>query len=1125
MKKIVLLFLFFSSVSFSQTRGISYQALIIDPITQQLPGVNNSNAPLANKNICLKFSIIDEFSILEYEEIFSITTDNFGMVNLIIGTEVKTGGYASSFEDIQWSLLPKNLKIDLSIENGCFTFTEISNSPFTAVPFALFAVNTVDNPLILENQREIALLKALIRATQIGAGLDADGGYTPEGTTFFINSVTSLKEADIVLDNQVKINENKINANTGSITTNTSNIGINTVNINNNTIDITTKISITDIVDDLITGGTAVPLSAEQGKVLKNLVDSSINILVEDILTSSSTINALSANQGKELKEFTDTNATNITSNDTDIAGNTTNIANNTTDIATNVTDIVTNATNIATNVTDIVGNTTNIATNATDITTNDNDIAANITNITTNTTDITTNVTDITTNATNIANNTTDISTKVDITDIIDDLTTGGIAVPLSAEQGKVLKGLVDSSVSILVEDVLTSSSTINALSANQGKKLKEFSDNNTTDITTNTTDIATNVTDIAGNTTNITINTADVAANVTGIANNVTNIATNVTNIAGNTTDITTNTADIAANVTDIRTNATNIASNDTDIAANTTNITTNTTDIATNVTDIAGNTTNITTNTADIATNVTGIATNAANITSNDIDIAANTTNITTNTADIATNVTGIATNATNITSNDTDIAANTTNITTNTSDIATNTADIATKISRTDIVNDLITGGATVPLSAEQGKVLKGLVDTKVSENAAITAATKTKITYDAKGLVTGGADATTADIAASTDKNYVTDAQAVVIGNTSGTNSGDQTAATITSSATTNIAALTVQTALAELDTEKLALAGGSMTGDINMGANDISNIGNATINGTLDVTGDTSISTLDSSGTTSLATSSGAVNIASSGAITTVKGTLNVDEAVALNLTLDVTGVTNLNNTTQSSSTTTGALVIDGGVGIAKNLNVGGTVDVTGATSMAAISSDGVVTLSDNTSSTSSTTGALKVTGGVGIAENLNVGGTFDVTGAATATTQAVGDSSTKIATTAFVAAGTADNVSGIVAVVNGGTGASTVSAARNNLGLYTGVYSKAVSGAAATTISYGDILPVGITPTTSSMIIFFSNTPGIVILQTVLTDTDLDTVNDSFRVSFNPALSGTLKISFYIAI
>jgi hypothetical protein len=65
-----------------------------------------------------------------------------------------------------------------------------------------------------------------------------------------------------------------------------------------------------------------------------------------------------------------------------------------------------------------------------------------------------------------------------------------------------------------------------------------------------------------------------------------------------------------------------------------------------------------------------------------------------------------------------------------------------------------------------------------LDGKVDENAAITGATKTKITYDAKGLVTAGSDATTADIADSTDKRYVTDAQLTVIGNTSGTNTGD-----------------------------------------------------------------------------------------------------------------------------------------------------------------------------------------------------------------------------------------------------------------------------------------------------------------------------------------------------------
>ena len=46
--------------------------------------------------------------------------------------------------------------------------------------------------------------------------------------------------------------------------------------------------------------------------------------------------------------------------------------------------------------------------------------------------------------------------------------------------------------------------------------------------------------------------------------------------------------------------------------------------------------------------------------------------------------------------------------------------------------------------------------------------------------------------------------------------------------------------------------------------------------------------------------------------------------------------TLDVTGATNLNATTQSTSNTSGALIVDGGVGIAKNTNIGGALDVDG---------------------------------------------------------------------------------------------------------------------------------------------------------------------------------------------
>jgi hypothetical protein len=106
-----------------------------------------------------------------------------------------------------------------------------------------------------------------------------------------------------------------------------------------------------------------------------------------------------------------------------------------------------------------------------------------------------------------------------------------------------------------------------------------------------------------------------------------------------------------------------------------------------------------------------------------------------------------------------------------------------------ISITDNGTDTITitntggGGGSVAWGSITGTLsnqtdLQTALDGKVDENAAITGATKTKITYDSKGLVTAGADATTADIADSSNKRYVTDAQLTVIGNTSGTNSGD-----------------------------------------------------------------------------------------------------------------------------------------------------------------------------------------------------------------------------------------------------------------------------------------------------------------------------------------------------------
>jgi hypothetical protein len=111
-------------------------------------------------------------------------------------------------------------------------------------------------------------------------------------------------------------------------------------------------------------------------------------------------------------------------------------------------------------------------------------------------------------------------------------------------------------------------------------------------------------------------------------------------------------------------------------------------------------------------------------------------------------------------------------------------------VAVSIGNNEILGRKSGGGSNIEgLSVSEVKSLLNYTASDVgavATNSAITGATKTKISYDAKGLVTSGADATTADIADSSNKRYVTDAQLTVIGNTSGTNTGDETETSILS---------------------------------------------------------------------------------------------------------------------------------------------------------------------------------------------------------------------------------------------------------------------------------------------------------------------------------------------------
>jgi len=139
MKNFLLIFLFTVSYGFAQSSGITYQAVIYNPNGEQLPGVNNQYAALIDKNVCLQFEILDASGSVEYQENVQVTTDSFGMVNLLIGTHTQTSGYAANFSTVNWGADAKFLKVDIDINGTCTNFEELSNQPFTYVPFAYYS--------------------------------------------------------------------------------------------------------------------------------------------------------------------------------------------------------------------------------------------------------------------------------------------------------------------------------------------------------------------------------------------------------------------------------------------------------------------------------------------------------------------------------------------------------------------------------------------------------------------------------------------------------------------------------------------------------------------------------------------------------------------------------------------------------------------------------------------------------------------------------------------------------------------------------------------------------------------------------------------------------------------------
>ena len=136
----------FNLVGQSQRNGFSYQALITTPLNNNdvginLPGVDKEVISYRNKDICLRFTFLDSSQNIEYSEIQNTRTDDYGMVNLVIGTGSPENGYL--WDNILWGAESKSLKVEVDygydFQTNCENFVELSLQELTAVPYAMYA--------------------------------------------------------------------------------------------------------------------------------------------------------------------------------------------------------------------------------------------------------------------------------------------------------------------------------------------------------------------------------------------------------------------------------------------------------------------------------------------------------------------------------------------------------------------------------------------------------------------------------------------------------------------------------------------------------------------------------------------------------------------------------------------------------------------------------------------------------------------------------------------------------------------------------------------------------------------------------------------------------------------------
>ena len=127
MKKLLYLITLVTSISFAQ-EGISYQAIAYD----------NNGFEMSSQEIQLQLSILGDSinSSAEYVESHTVTTDDYGLFSVVIGS----GDTEANLSSVNWKS-PKFLKVEM--QNG-EEMTTLGVSQFLSVPYSYYSQKSAD---------------------------------------------------------------------------------------------------------------------------------------------------------------------------------------------------------------------------------------------------------------------------------------------------------------------------------------------------------------------------------------------------------------------------------------------------------------------------------------------------------------------------------------------------------------------------------------------------------------------------------------------------------------------------------------------------------------------------------------------------------------------------------------------------------------------------------------------------------------------------------------------------------------------------------------------------------------------------------------------------------------------